>query len=249
MHVYVCVYVCRVSCVDVCWCVCVCVSMCVDVCWCVLMWVYVCVPLCTSTVSSCISNLPYGAIYLCFLMVNFFTVAGAAYWLASKCWGAAWLWALPELGLHKWLLHGCLRSKLRSSYLRWKQFTHLFGPNTHNFKALRKDSHRWSPVCTIFLPYALGFTWICWCSLYFCWTLEPFSSVYLLRAPSVLHLSSVVEDLFSECDIWLHSAFSCYKQDLHFLEKVWKSWKLQSKGGICQVSSKALLGVIGRYCS
>lgn len=67
--------------------------MCVDVC------VYVCVPWCTSTVSSCISNLPYGAIYLCFLMVNFFTVPGAAYWLASKYWGAACLWVLPELGL------------------------------------------------------------------------------------------------------------------------------------------------------
>lgn len=35
-------------------------------------------------------------------------------------------------------------------------WSHLFGPNTHNFKALKNDFDRWSPDCISLLPDALG---------------------------------------------------------------------------------------------
>lgn len=77
---------------------CVCVS-CVCDCVCTTVHIYLFILHFKLRSSGWVSTLPYGAIYLCFLMVNFFTVPGAAYWLANKYWGAVCLGELPELGL------------------------------------------------------------------------------------------------------------------------------------------------------
>lgn len=59
--------------------------MCVCVCVCTMVHIYRSVLHFKLRLLGWVSSLPYGAISLCLWMVSFFTVPGAAYWLASKC--------------------------------------------------------------------------------------------------------------------------------------------------------------------